>query len=191
MENQEYAQFHPFMKDSMNRYRVASLFWELRNTRDVKILAPLFTMKDRAHTVPSKDGKSLITYPSLKEIYMSYNHVPYNEYDFAMEIFGSWEHWKIIADSNTCCSMVASWREELAIKIKSKAVRNIMEASNSANAIGVNAARYLADEGYVPKKVGRISREERERVKKIAAGVANNLTEDMERLGLELVQGGK
>ena len=178
------ASWHSVMMDPAGRLRMKSLFWETRKFGEEARIPPLFTNKAKAYTV---DGK---TYPSLKEIYFTYDHIPGYEYDFAMEVFGSWEYWVRLTNSSIC-DMFRGWREELAIKLKARAVHKLMTASLEASAVGVNAAKYLADEGYIPKKIGRVSKEEREKQARIASGVADTLSEDMERLGLKVVNGNK
>lgn len=187
---EEYAPWRTVMLDNQSRYRTRSLFWETRKIDREDAYEPLFTIKPRSHTVPSIDKKGLTTYPSLKEIYMSYDHVPGHEYEFAMDVFGSWQHWNVLCLS-TLRDMIQEWRDELAIKLKSEAIRNMIVASKEASAVGVNAAKYLADEGYMPKKVGRVTKEEKLREIKLAAGIRDTLAEDMDRLGLSIVQGNK
>lgn len=186
----EYTIWQSVMNDSQSRPRSRSLFWETRVISREERLEPVFTLKDKAHTVPSIDKKSLTTYPSLKVIYMSYDHVPGHEYEFAMDVFGSWQHWVVLCAS-TIKATIQEWRDELSIKLKSEAIRKIVDASRQDSTAGVNAARYLADEGYVPKKAGRITKEEKLRQVKMAAGVRDDLQGDMDRLGLTIINGTK
>jgi hypothetical protein len=187
---EEYAPWRAVMLDRQFRYRTRSLFWETRKIDREEVNEPIFTIKPRAHTVTSIDKKGLTTYPSLKEIYMSYDHVPGHEYEFAMDVFGSWQHWNVLCLS-TLRDMIQEWRDELAIKLKAEAIRNMIVASKEASAVGVNAAKYLADEGYLPKKVGRVTKEEKLREIKLAAGIRDTLAEDMDRLGLSIITGTK
>lgn len=177
------------MLDGSSRPRITSLFWETRKINREDDLAPMFTIKDKPHTVKSDSNDSLITYPSLKQIYMSYDHVPEFEYEFAMDVFGSWEHWVKLTKS-TLRDMFAQWREELSIKLKAGALKKMMRAAIEPSSVGVNAAKYLADEGYVPAKKGRVTKAEKERQAKIAAGVNEELQDDMARLGLQVINGG-
>lgn len=188
---EEYAKWRAVMKDTGGRYRITSLFWEKRGIgeREEKY-EPLFTTKDNPHTVPTVDKKGMVTYPSLRQIYMSYDHVPGHEYEFALDVFGSWDHWVALCKS-TLKGMFQEWRDELAIKMKAEAIRNVIQASRDSSSAGLNAAKYLADEGYKPKRPGRVTKEEKEREIKMAAGVRDNLAEDMERLGLSVVNGAK
>ena len=65
-----------------------------------------------------------------------------------------------------------------------------MLAAKDNDAKGVSAAKYLAEKGY-QKKAGRPSKEEVAREIKIAAGVKQELQDDMERIGLKVMEGGK
>lgn len=177
------------LKDKQGRYRTLSLFWEygyINNQRaEEGGLKPLFTLKDQDIV---KDG---VTYPSLKKIYMTYEHVPGYEYEFAIDVFNSWDHWNKLVNSTAFLrDTIKSWREELEIKIKAKAIKSVMAKSRMDDAQGFNAAKYLADKGYAPTR-GRPSKEEIEREKRIAAGVSKDLEADMERLGLSVINGTK
>lgn len=168
------------MKDVMGRYRTTSLFWETRH----ESLEPLFTTKDNAHTVKS------ITYPSLKQLYLSYDHIPEFEYAFAMDVFNSWNHWTKLAHDSVLRTMIAGWRQELEIRIKADALKYLLVAARGDDAKGLAASRYLADKGYAQKR-GRPSKDDVERERKIHAGVSQDLANDMERLGLSVIQGTK
>lgn len=174
------------LKDSMGRYRTQSLFWEFRFKEDEDKYSPLFSLKE----YDLEKGK--VTYPSLKQIYMSYDHIPGFEYEFALDVFGSWDHWSKLATETIpeIRNTVKGWRDELEIKLKAQAIKSLIAASREDDAKGFNAAKYLADKGYAPTR-GRPSKEEVEREKKIQAGVSKELQEDMERLGLSVVSGGK
>lgn len=183
------AHIHSSLRDQFGRVRTNSLFWEYRHSEREDML-PLFTTKDKPHTVKSDFSSELITYPSLKQIYFTYDHIPNMEYDFAMEVFGSWEVWERI----TKCvikDLIQDWRDEYEIKLKADAIRKMIQLSKQDSAAGATATRYLADKGYLDKKVGRISKADKEREIKIAAGLHDDLSSDMERLGLSIVNGGR
>lgn len=189
VSEEQLASWRSVMKDEYHRARTQSLFWELRREDAgdrVERIPPLFTIKDRDHTV---DG---VTYPSLKKIYMSYDHIPGFEYEFAMDVFGSWEHWDRLINESAVRKYLKDWRMELEIKLKAKAMSQLIKASRENDPKGFQAAKYLADSGYRESgKKGRPSKEEVERERKIAAGVSETLAADMERLGLSVVTGGK
>ena len=180
---EELKALHPLLRDERNIMRTSSLFWEVRRDRtDEAVFKPIFSLKPEDHVV---DG---ITFWSLKKVYFSYDHIPGFEYAFAMDVFGSWEHW-IKLTKSSFRQEFQEWRDELEIKIKSEAIKRMLTASKSNDAKGVAAAKYIADKGYTElRKAGRPSKEEVEREKKIAAGVSNTLAMDMERIGLKVAK---
>jgi len=163
------------LKDSMGRYRLTSLFWETRTSKD---LEPLWTTKDEDYKVGGK------TYPSLKAIYLSYHHVPKAEYEFAIHNFGSWAHWDALTRSGCMSAIIEQWREELSVRIKCNAIKHIFTASNESSPTGVNAARYLAEEGYLPKKAGRPTSKEKARHLAIGNQVRSEFEDDAARLNI-------
>ena len=165
------------LRDSLGRMRTNSLFWESRNAS----LQPLFTKKDYEIT---RDG---VTYPSLKEVYLSYDHVPFFEYEFARDIFNSWSYWENLCLDGACSEMVKEWRQELEVRNNAKNIKSIMQQAQE----NVQAAKYLVDKGYEVKRAGRVSKEEIAREKKIMMEATDTLKADMERLGISVVAGGK
>lgn len=174
------------LKDSMGRFRTQSLFWEFRFKEDEEKYSPLFSIKD--YELKKPEGN----YPSLKQIYMSYDHVPGFEYEFALDVFGSWDHWNKLATETIPAirNEIKGWREELDVKLKAQAIKSLIAASRDGDAKGFNAAKYLADKGYAPTR-GRPSKEEVEREKRVQAGVSKELEDDMQRLGLTVISGSK
>ena len=169
-------------KDTMGRYRTQSLFWEMRDSS----MDPIWSTKDYDLVKGDK------TYKSLKNIYMSYTHVPGFEYDFAMDLFGSWDHWLKLCNDTTPAikDMIKGWRDELDVRIKAKGIKSIILHSLDDDPKGLQAAKYLVEKGYESKR-GRPSKAEVERETKIQAGVNKELKDDMERIGLKVMEGGK
>ena len=168
------------LKDSLGRYRTLSLFWETRHPN----LEPIYSIK--GYDLEKPEG----TYPSLKKIYLSYDHVPGYEYEFAMNIFGSWEHWAKLCKISQIRNDIQEWRDELDIKLKCKSMKAMMTAALDNDAKGVNAAKYLAEKGYETKR-GRPSKAEVERETKVQAKVNKELENDLERIGLKIVGNSK
>lgn len=173
---------HEDLIDEQGRQRTISLFWELR--AQAPNHTPYFTTKDRDIV---REG---VPYLSLKRIYLSYDHIPGYEYDFAQDVFGSWKHWlKMCKTGAGIREHIASWREELEVRIKARALKNMMEASLDNDAKGVNAAKWLAESGYKPKdKKGRPSKADIAAETKQQAAVNKTLQDDMERIGIKVVK---
>jgi len=164
-------------KDSLGRYRTSSLFYEYAQ----KGLTPLWTVQDQTRVVGD------ISYPSLKVLYMDMDHIPYSEYEFAEIHFGSWDHWdRLSNDSNkNLVSLFASWREEMEVKLRASALKQIIkEGKSGEGASSLAAAKYIAEKGY-EKKAGRPSKAAIAKETKVQSGIAQSLIEDAARIGLE------
>lgn len=138
--------------------------------------------------VKDSEYPSYFTVAEVKELYLSYDHIPGFEYEFAFDLLGSWDHWVVLSENSTLRHEIAKWRDELEIKLKAKAMRELIAASKGNTPTALQAAKYISDRGYSSKR-GRPSKAEVERQRKIEAGVRENLEEDMARLGLSIVNG--
>ena len=169
-------------KDDVGRYRTQSLFWELRHGVDTIKYPPVFTTKDEDI---KRDG---VTYKSMKKIYMSYDHIPGYEYEFAMDVLGSWDHWNKLANDTIpeLKNMIQGWRDELDIRLKALGLKALIHASRDNDAKGVQASKYLVEKGYIQKR-GRPSKEEVERELKANTKAKKELNDDLERIGLKVV----
>ena len=178
-------ELHSSMKDDQGRYRTQSLFWELRHRVDNDQFPPLFTLKP--YDLEKPEG----IYPSLKKIYMSYDHIPTLEYEFATDVFGSWDHWVKLCDSTEQIRQeIQAWRDELDIRLKAEGLKALILASKDNDAKGVQASKYLVEKGYITKR-GRPSKQEVEGERKAQAKTKSEFDKDMERIGLKIVEGGK
>lgn len=177
---------HSKLKSTNGRRVLRSLFLETvhQEVAELDVVKPLFTLKE--YNV-EKDG---VTLYSLKNIYFSYDHIPGYEYEFAKDVFNSWEHWVMLTESSSgVSSAIASWREELTIKLQAKAFSSLFKTALFEGAKGTPAARFLAERGWEAKR-GRPSKDEVTRERKIAAGVDKEVQDDLNRLGLTLVKNG-
>ena len=175
----EYAPWRSVMLDTQSRFRTTSLFYETCLQREK--YPPIFTTQAKDRTVGDK------TYRSLKAIFFSYDHVPNCEYEFALDVFGSWDHWIQLAHKSQLQDEVKSWRHELEIKNRCAAIKTLIQQSQDPEK-GLSAARAVIAEEHLGSKRGRPSKEELVRKEKIASGVRDTLAEDMERLGISLVK---
>ncbi len=157
----------------MGRWRTQSLFLEMYvPDAEERGIEPIFTFKP-------EDYKGL---PSMKKIYLQIADP--TEYKTAIELLGYWDHWKKLLDCPWFMEHLDAWREELEIKLRSGAVKAMIETAQNEGSKGTNAAKWLADRGWKESKRGRFSKQELERERKIAAGVETSVQEDLERLGL-------
>jgi len=180
MENPLYSFFRENMLDNMGRMRSNSLFLETQNVTTKEDYTPLFTLKQ------NDIEKKGVKYISLKKIYFSYNHIPGFEYEFAMDIFSSWEHWVYLSTKSALRHEMKKWQEELDIKLRNVAISLLMETAKGGTPSATVAAKYLADRGW-ETKAGRPSNAEKEKALKTSIRTNESLKDDMERLGITLV----
>lgn len=142
-------------KDTKSRMRTQSLFYETNYGKPKEGLEPIFTLKDEDH----KGGDTI--YRSMRSIYINMGDP--TEYDFAMEVLGSWRHWKKLLDNKIIRPYIDQWREELEIKLRAEGVRTLRATANDDTSKSqVTAAKYLADKGWAEKKRGTPSKAEKE-----------------------------
>jgi hypothetical protein len=158
----------PEYKDGQGRYITRGLF--LETITPGFDFDPPFTLKNYDHL-----GKA-----SMKKVYMSYNDP--TEYQFAIDVLGSWEHWEKLCNTEWFRPIVEEWRTEMETKVRSLGVSQMAMLALEGKE---SAAKWLAEGGW-SKKRGRPSKAEIEGEKKKAARVRDNLHEDMARLGLKL-----
>lgn len=163
------------------KLRTQSLFWEYRSPE----VPPFFTIKKEDHIV---DG---IRYRSLRQLYLSYDHIPGFEYEFANEVLGGWDHWLSIQKNKLFTKLIEGWRYEKELQIQAQALKALYHTALTEGSKGTQAAKWLVDKGWKGVKRGRPSKEDVERERKIQAALADEVTEDIERLGLHVINGTK
>lgn len=162
-----------------NKIKTRSLFYELEPDQKEDCI---FTLKDEDLVI---DGKKLI---SLKRLYLNLVVNDPTEYEFAQEVFGSWEVWEAISVQRSFKAIIEKWRSEVAVKIKSEAIRSISEEMRSGGRSSFSAAKLLLDKGWIDKetfdsKTKKKLKEKEEQENKEARSL---LLSDAERLGLRL-----
>lgn len=118
------------------------------------------------------------TYPSLKKLYLA--HEDPTEYDFACTYLLGWEHWQRICRNKRFGEMVKGWREELELKLRSQAVRDIIELSSGDK--GFQAAKWIADKGWDKRLAGRPSKEDIDREVAMQTRISDEYNADVTRL---------
>ena len=152
--------------DSEGRPLTQSLFLELKYEN-----AAVYTLKDVDFEYK---GKKLL---SIKRLYLE--TADPTEYEFATKYFLGWSHWQRICENKAIMKHIQEWRDELEIKIRSRAVRlNIAHAEGGS----YQAAKWLADRGWQTRGAGRPSKDEVERETKIQARIGDEYSADVIRL---------
>ena len=135
----------------------------------------IYTLKDKDH-----DG-----YESLYVLYMAANDP--TEMKFARECFEGWEHWQMVANATWFKPFINRWRDELELRIRSKALANILEeASDRYSKVRYEANKYLLSSAWKPARdkdsVGRPSKEKiKEEAQKLFE-IDQSILLDLERL---------
>ena len=153
--------------DDRGRPLSQSLFLEVGYT-DFAV----YTTKDYDHEYKGK------VYPSLKRLYLEHEDV--TEYSFANKYLLGWSHWKKICGNKILSKQIDEWREELEVKIRSQAVRDIID--QSADSGSFQAAKWLADRGWDKRAAGRPSKKEAQKEARIKEKVNSEFEEDNVRL---------
>jgi hypothetical protein len=121
-------------------------------------------------------------------------------YRWAMQYLGDWNHWLALMDTDWFQVMVNTCIKELDVKLASEALESIRRISvDESHKAQLAASRYLLTLSKTAEKLKpEVNRVGRPTKSKTAAQVADeNLRlerttdEDLERLGLRLVEGGK
>jgi len=131
-----------------------------------------YTLKEDDYTYKGK------VYPSLKKLYLE--HEDPTEYDFANKFLLGWKHWQKICGNRQILKHVEEWREELELKLRSQAVRDMIDQSVDKGSF--QASKWLADRGWDKKAAGRPSQVEAKKDQRVKEALNAEFEEDNVRL---------
>jgi len=136
---------------------------------------------------PSKSGFEPIwsLYKDWKPIYLAAEDP--TEYEAAMRLIGDYEHWLLIRNHPKLSHIFDKWAVELEIKMRSQAIKKLVVHSSTNN--GTTAAKWLAEGGFAMRD--KRTKKGKEVEQEIKEELSARVTEDMERLGISVVKGGK
>ena len=80
-----------------------------------------------------------VYYWSMKRLYLEIADP--NEYEFALKVLGSWDHWRSLLKNPTIMAYIEKWREELATKLAAVGVKSLLQKATDGD---VQAAKFLA-----------------------------------------------
>lgn len=105
-------------------------------------------------------------------------------YEVSMFFFGCYDQWEaMLQNCRWFRRSVDEWKEELAIKLKARALRKIAEISQSESSQAFQAAKFLAKEEYKEKpKAGRPSKTQIQGELTKAVELAQADNEDLQRI---------
>lgn len=155
------------MKDTTGRYLTRALFVELTDKEMAAKYPPLCTLGE-AH-----------------ELYLEVCDP--TEYEFAKRLLGHadfWAHWLRLLQTPTFLAELHKWREELEVKIRSGAIRQMRESARDPQR-GTAAAKWIAEGSWKEKrKVGRPTKEAEAVSKAVEQAIEDDLRKDAERISL-------
>jgi len=143
------------MRDSRGYPMTQALFLETLYDVDKAI----WTFKDESLEFKGK------IFPSLRQYYLEIADP--TEYQFAKQCTLGWDHWKRMLENKQIRVEVDKWREELEISLRSEGIQAIIDATATEGG-NFQAAKWLADKGWSKQAVGRPSKSDKERDKRIA-----------------------
>lgn len=154
--------------DSMGRPLTQGLFLEI-NYDDYAI----YTLKEDDYTYKGK------LYPSMKKAYLELEDP--TEYIFANKYFLNWNQWKRICENKVLMRYISEWREELELKMKAAAIREMQALINSEQG-SFQAVKYLAEKGWDKRTAGRPSKAEIAKRTAIEKHISDEFAGDVKRL---------
>tara|TARA_R110000850_G_C9824450_1_gene452751 strand:- start:197 stop:715 length:519 start_codon:yes stop_codon:yes gene_type:complete len=157
-------------KDARGRYIVQGLFLEDSYNTDLSVYT--FDGEDKLYK-----GK---LYPSLKKAYLEESDV--TEYEFAKKYLFDWPHWERLCKNAIVSRHINAWREELTLALRSEGIATLIDLA--INDKSYQAAKFLADEGWIKNKRGRPSNEEVEGEVARRAKIEKEFSEDFQLLEL-------
>lgn len=157
-------------KDITGTFLTQALFLEL----EYKPEFAMYTLKDEDHEYKG------VLYPSIKRLYLECEDV--TEYEFANKYFASWSHWKRLQKNARIADHISDWREELEVKLRAQAIRNIIDQTTSDSQGSFQAAKWLADRGWDKRAAGRPSKVEKEKEDRIKDRVSAEYLAEVTRM---------
>lgn len=158
------------LKDTMGRPLTQGLFLEFNYDTTYAVYSLLDEDNDFRGTL----------YPSLKKLYLAEDDP--TEYTFAKKHLLGWKHWQRMNENKMLKEHFDEWREELEIKLRSDAIRTIIDMT--ADGSNYQAAKFMADRGWDKRGAGRPSKSEIDRSKRVNERISNDFDLDAERMNV-------
>lgn len=139
-----------FRTPQTDKLKLSSLFFEPKYTEDA-----MYSLNDKDREYKGK------VYPSLYKLYIDLADI--TEYNFANTYLESYQHWMLLCEEEWFKPIVARWRKEIELKVKSTALLEIVaQATSEDPRKRLEAAKYLYEKVGNPNSSarGRPSKEE-------------------------------
>ena len=158
-------------KDSLGRFLTLCLFQENYEHQNKKY-PPVYSLRD-----PDPDNAKQL--PSFKKLFMDTKDI--TGYKVAMQELGSWEHMQKLFKSKWFMSYFVKWVDEMEIMLKAEGLLKIQEHVSGEGSTSFQAAKYLSDKGWEPKR-GRPTKAEKAKEAAKEKALEDALEDDMERV---------
>ena len=165
------------LRTENNVIRTKSLFYELSYVNPEHVI---FTLKEDDIILP--DGRPAV---ALSKLFIAYTTMDPTEYQFAINVFGSWEVWEKLQTTIPLKKPIAKWRREAEVKRKSMAFESVINEVKEAGRSSFTAAKFLINEEWKPKEDGRSARKlknENEKTTSEEAFEKVGVADDLKRL---------
>lgn len=169
---------------SVNNYFTVALFHEMRHS----------TADSSREAMPSPVFSLYSDIPGLINAQATFVELrDPTGYKWAIKYLDSWKHWNLLCRLTWFQEALAIWQDALKNHLKAQAIQKILEISEGETAQALPAAKYVAEEGWNAKETqrGRPSKDEVDSKLKQAMRAASVVTDDAERIGLTVINGGK
>jgi len=171
----------PPYRGENNIWLTESLFYErsINRTKDAMACEPVFSLyEDRPGLINARTTFVNLRDPTGRK--------------WALTYLGDWNHWLRLMKCSWFREAYDAWIAELNQQFKSEAITRvyaILQGDNGAQALA--AAKFLASEEWEKKSRGRPSKAEMDGELKRAAQALTVEDEDLKRIGLKVINGGK
>ena len=129
-----------YTKTPQGVIRTKSLFWELDYQSDDCI----FTLKEEECSTAT--GRALVP---ISRLFIEMTIDDPTEYEFADAVFGSWDVWDKIRNSDKrLVEHIEKWRREADVRRKALAFRTLLNEVKLGGKSAFGAAKYILEEGW-------------------------------------------
>ncbi len=157
------------LRDSRGRFRTQSLFFEMHTGGPD---TAVYTLKARDHN----------GLPSARQLYLECGDP--TEWQAAYTLLGGWQHWQRLCKVAWFKPYLTEWREALEVKLRSQGIQQIAAIAGGKSPGALQAARWMAERGWEPKKTGRPTKAEKEAELKKQAMIDDEVDEDLSRISI-------
>ena len=163
-------------KDNTGRFLTQCLFYENYENRN-PLYPPVYSLREQDPAIEDQ-------LPSFKRLFLETEDI--TGYTLAMQELGSWEHMEKLLKAKWFQAYWQKWCDEMEIRLKSKGLLKIKQTAEGSTSSAYQAAKYLSDRGWEPKR-GRPSAAEKAKQAKKEKDLEAAVEDDMSRV-IRLVQ---